>query len=477
MTTIESARHPIARQGEEADPDAGTAAIAALGSWMVAIGTIRAVCAGVEYVRAWADPTTSGRAAPLGWGDSFSENPPAAVLIGLWPLLLGLGLRRTRWPELVKAAALTSLILSLGGMLSAMAEWGQSSSRWITIGSFRVPHLAPGRLGTVGMAAALAGAAQWLVELVTAGRAIRLALRLPDGVGSVDDRYVAARRSWFGWLAAGVSVAFLVLTVRLPSGSAALELINRSRWIREFLLRDDVARLRDSRRSSLRPSAWAGELQGQLDDAWQSWGQGRYAESRDAYARVVARVDAIPTATMTAADRTLAARALNNWAWLLATCPETSLRNPAEAVRQARRSLELVPNERETWNTLGVAYFRQGDWDEALNALYRSMELHNEGDSFDWFFLAMIHWRMGRKERARDWYNKAAHWSRLRPRGDDELYRFEVEAAEAMGLPKPERPPRQLAPIQPLPPTPFPLYPRGARGVRGLPRTIDRTGR
>jgi tetratricopeptide (TPR) repeat protein len=193
--------------------------------------------------------------------------------------------------------------------------------------------------------------------------------------------------------------------------------------------------------------------------------------------RVVARLDTIPAATMTAADRALAARALNNWAWLLATCPETSLRNPEEAVRQARRSLDLVPNERETWNTLGVAYFRLGDCDEALNALYRSMELHNEGDSFDWFFLAMIHWRMGRKERARDWYNKAAHWSRLQSRSVEELYRFEVEAAEALGLPKPARPTRQFGPIDPIPPTPLPLYTRGPRGGRGLPRPIDRMGR
>ena len=84
---------------------------------------------------------------------------------------------------------------------------------------------------------------------------------------------------------------------------------------------------------------------------------------------------------------------------------------------------------------------------EALSALYRSMELRDEGDSADWFFLAMIHRRLGRKERAREWYDKAVRWShRYRP-GDEELYRFEVEAAEALGLPRPEwrpSPPPQI---------------------------------
>jgi tetratricopeptide (TPR) repeat protein len=262
-----------------------------------------------------------------------------------------------------------------------------------------------------------------------------------------------------------------VMTVRLPSRAAALELISRSRWFREFILRDDYARMHGVRRPYRPESAWAAEVHGLVEEGKLAWHEGRYAASRDAYSQVVARLDAIPTATMTELDRELAAVALNNWAWLLATCPETNMRNPPEAVKQARRSLELLPNKTETWNTLGVAYFRLGDWDEALSALYRSMELHNEGDSSDWFFLAMIHWRMGRKERARDWFDKAVHWSRVHSHVGDDFYRFEVEAAEALGLPKPERPP-QVGPAPP-PPMPFPLPPRSHRVGRMAPRPIE----
>jgi tetratricopeptide (TPR) repeat protein len=112
-----------------------------------------------------------------------------------------------------------------------------------------------------------------------------------------------------------------------------------------------------------------------------------------------------------------------------------------------------------------VAYFRLEAWDEALSALYRSMELRDEGDSTDWFFLAMIHRRLGHKERAREWFDKAVQWSRRYRPGDEELYRFEVEAAEALGLPKPERPPNPPARLKQEPYYPSP-YSRGLR-IRG----------
>ncbi len=83
----------------------------------------------------------------------------------------------------------------------------------------------------------------------------------------------------------------------------------------------------------------------------------------------------------------------------MATCPDLEVRDHPDAVKHARRARDLEPNDGNIWNTLGVAYFRLGNWEEAHGALYRSMELRNEGDSFDWFFLSMIHARLGRTER------------------------------------------------------------------------------
>jgi tetratricopeptide (TPR) repeat protein len=133
--------------------------------------------------------------------------------------------------------------------------------------------------------------------------------------------------------------------------------------------------------------------------------------------------------------------------------------------------VDLEPKHGDFWNTLGVAYFRLEAWDEALSALYRSMELNDEGNSADWFFLAMIHQRLGRKERAREWYDKAVHWSHRHRPGDEELYRFAVEAAEALGRPKPERPPYPPPRID-REPRYLPPYPRGLR-MRGQMQPTD----
>jgi tetratricopeptide (TPR) repeat protein len=324
------------------------------------------------------------------------------------------------------------------------------------------------------MAAGLAGAAQLVLEFATAVWALVLAIRLHDDGGRLTDRPAVARRSRFGRLAVLASVVFLLLTIRLPAWSTYLEILTQSQWIRDFILRDDFTRVRTLRPSPSPESAWVSDARGLFRAGEQAWREGKYSVSADNYSRLAALLDTVP-AKMSRGEHRLAAECLNNWAWLLATCPEKGLRNYADAVRYARRALELEPKDGNTWNTLGVAYYRLEAWDDALNALYRSMELRDEGDSADWFFLAMIHQRLGRKERAREWYDKAAHWShRYRP-GDEELYRFEVEAAETLGLPKPEWRPSPPAQIErdPRYSQPYSLpSPRGLR-MRGPLQPVD----
>src|SRR5262249_18173649 len=88
----------------------------------------------------------------------------------------------------------------------------------------------------------------------------------------------------------------------------------------------------------------------------------------------------------------------NNLAWLLATCPDTTLRNPDRAVAVATKAVELEPVQGTYWNTLGVARYRAADWPGAVEALNKSIELRHGGDSHDWFFLALAEWQRGNKE-------------------------------------------------------------------------------
>jgi uncharacterized protein HemY len=130
--------------------------------------------------------------------------------------------------------------------------------------------------------------------------------------------------------------------------------------------------------------------------------------------------------------RPASALAFNNLAWTLATCPEEKVRNPPRAVELARKAVELAPKARMIWNTLGAAQYRAGDWKAAIQALEKSMELSKGGDSFDWFFLAMAHWRLGEKDKARAWYDRAVQWTDKNQPANEELRRFRAEAAELL---------------------------------------------
>src|SRR5262249_49793945 len=99
--------------------------------------------------------------------------------------------------------------------------------------------------------------------------------------------------------------------------------------------------------------------------------------------------------------------ACNDLAWLLATCVEPWFRDPARAVALAQKAVDLIPQFASHWRTLGAAHYRAGNPESALAALKKSMELRKGGDSFDWFFLAMAHGRLGNKEDARKWYDRA----------------------------------------------------------------------
>jgi tetratricopeptide (TPR) repeat protein len=128
------------------------------------------------------------------------------------------------------------------------------------------------------------------------------------------------------------------------------------------------------------------------------------------------------------------ARAWSNLAWLLATCPDTKVRAPSRAVELAKKAVDLGPKEGVIWNTLGVAHFRAGNWQAAIEALDKSRELRQGGNSFDWFFLAMAHWQLKHNEEARRWYHQAVQWMEKNNPKDEELRRFGAEAEQLLGI-------------------------------------------
>jgi hypothetical protein len=64
------------------------------------------------------------------------------------------------------------------------------------------------------------------------------------------------------------------------------------------------------------------------------------------------------------------------------------------------------------------------------------MELGKGGNSFDWYFLAMAHWQLGKKDESRKWYDQAVEWMEKNQPKNEELRRFRAEAAELLGFEK-----------------------------------------
>jgi tetratricopeptide (TPR) repeat protein len=128
------------------------------------------------------------------------------------------------------------------------------------------------------------------------------------------------------------------------------------------------------------------------------------------------------------------ASALNNLAWELATVAEKPARDPARAVALAQRGVALAPKDGGGWNTLGVAFCRAGRWQEATEALGRSVQLRQGGDAFDWFFLAEANHHLGKAREAKDWFDRAVRWTEAHRPRDEELKRFRTEAEAALGV-------------------------------------------
>src|SRR5262249_48237601 len=141
------------------------------------------------------------------------------------------------------------------------------------------------------------------------------------------------------------------------------------------------------------------------------------------------------------AEKQRQALADNNKAWRLATHPGAKSRDPRRAVDLAQRAVELAPKQGLYWNTLGVAHYRAGNYQESIAALEQSRQLQaGELAAFDSFFLAMAHWQHGHKDEAQNWRAKAVEWVqknqealKKNPEHDDELRRFRAEAEELLG--------------------------------------------
>ncbi len=126
------------------------------------------------------------------------------------------------------------------------------------------------------------------------------------------------------------------------------------------------------------------------------------------------------------------AEAYNNLAWLFATTRAERVRDPLRAIELAQKAIELQPNRAGILNTLGVASYRAGRWQETIDWLDRSAKANGGRNCFDCFFLAMAHQRLGHSREARIWYDKAVELMRPNDPHNTELNRVRREAEDTL---------------------------------------------
>ncbi len=101
----------------------------------------------------------------------------------------------------------------------------------------------------------------------------------------------------------------------------------------------------------------------------------------------------------------------NNLAWTYLTAPEP-LRDPQLGMAMVRKALELEPGNPTYRNTLGLAYYRVGQYREAAKTLQADLESQEDRYiAWDFCFLSMTYHQLGDSDRAHEFRNLARRWS------------------------------------------------------------------
>src|SRR5262249_317408 len=95
--------------------------------------------------------------------------------------------------------------------------------------------------------------------------------------------------------------------------------------------------------------------------------------------------------------------------WFCLTGP-VETRQPERALALARRALRRAPDRAECLNTLGVALCRRAEWEDAVDALRRSLRAGSSAPAYDWYFLPLARKNLGNDRLAADFFDLAVYW-------------------------------------------------------------------
>jgi tetratricopeptide (TPR) repeat protein len=93
----------------------------------------------------------------------------------------------------------------------------------------------------------------------------------------------------------------------------------------------------------------------------------------------------------------------------LCTMAPDTVSDSARLVKLAERAVRAnaMPHY---LHTLGLAHYRAGQFDQAIEHLHKSIEGKWNANVANWLALAMAYQRLGRADEARKWFDQAARW-------------------------------------------------------------------
>jgi len=124
----------------------------------------------------------------------------------------------------------------------------------------------------------------------------------------------------------------------------------------------------------------------------------------------------------------------NDLARLLVNWHRPGVEHLEEAIDLAKKAVKATPTAANYWVTLGMAHYRAGQWSDALTAFQQAAKLRNGDESLNWFYLAMVHGRLGEKEQGRKWYDQAVLWMEKNDPDNGGLKYLRAEAAELLSI-------------------------------------------
>ena len=121
--------------------------------------------------------------------------------------------------------------------------------------------------------------------------------------------------------------------------------------------------------------------------------------------------------------------------WTLISCPMPQFRDAERSIAYSKEYLQQEPESADYWNSLGIGYYRAGDFDDAIEALNESIARGGADDARNHYFLAMAHSRRGHEGEAHQWYQRGIAKHKAADADFElDLTNFRREAEKRLGI-------------------------------------------